>query len=490
MAGDSSGQRPFKPGSGKKKKRRKNEPQPHKYVHQPRRESQTEQTPASQNVQIQNFQETANSILCPTRQKRRDALEVTANIQRKKQRNIPESSGIDSESSDAENEETLEGLTPDQLLARLKRVQNRAASFSTLVDKAENKAMDLQTQLEDMTAQKEGFKDKLLASDTAFIEQRALTQAALETQSRLLGETHSLKLTIEQLTSGEPRSSHIPEHSLEQIVDSPPQDTEARKFSENMVKGGQPTKSDSDSDSDDSNAKSDHIRSRHIRVPPLHQWGGGNGSEEESVRIFLPRLAQYLEAQGISQNKLHQHVGPFLKGKAFELWALQCQTYISSDTPVTWDLFAKFMTKTFGAIAPERQARLKYDKLTQQGSVFSYITETKKLVQLMRPMKMICPGEAEIISHFVDKAKPNLQIWLTTRCLPDYWADSEQLFDEAIMFATNLASNPTTSKSAHPIAHRAPPTSHRAFGSLRSMGPRPNNTHRGRSSSTGGMRHR
>jgi hypothetical protein len=377
----------------------------------------TEQTPASQNVQIQDFQETANPILCPTRQKRRDALEVTANIQRKRQRNIQdrhgdistlrvppnsaisESSDIDSESSDAENEKTLEGLTPDQLLARLKRVQNRAASFSTLVDKAENKAMDLQT----MTAQKEGFKDKLLASDTAFIEQRALTQAALETQSRLLGETHSLKLTIEQLTSGEPRSSHIPEHSLEQIVDSPPQDTEARQSSENVVEGG-PTKSDSDSDSDDSNAKSDHIRSRHIRVPPLHQWGGSNGIEEKSVRIFLPRLAQYLEAQGISQNKLHQHVGPFLKGKAFELWALQCQTYISSDTPATWDLFAKFMTKTFGAIAPERQARLKYDKLTQQGSVFSYITETKKLVQLMRPMIMICPGEAEIISHFVDKA--------------------------------------------------------------------------------------
>jgi hypothetical protein len=295
----------------------------------------TEQTPASQNVQIQDFQETANPILCPTRQKRRDALEVTANIQRKRQRNIQdrhgdistlrvppnsaisESSDIDSESSDAENEKTLEGLTPDQLLARLKRVQNRAASFSTLVDKAENKAMDPQTQLEDMTAQREGFKDKLLASDTAFIEQRALTQAALETQSRLLGETHSLKWTIEQLTSGEPCSSHIPEHSLEQIVDSPPQDTEARQSSENVVEGGQPTKSDSDSDSDDSNAKSDHIRSRHIRVPPLHQWGGGNGSEEESVRIFLPRLAQYLEAQGVSKNKLHQHVGSFLKGKAF-----------------------------------------------------------------------------------------------------------------------------------------------------------------------------
>jgi hypothetical protein len=185
----------------------------------------------------------------------------------------------------SENEETLGGLTPDQLLARLKRVQNSAASFSTLVDKAENKAMDLQTQLEDMTAQKEGFKNKLLASDTAFIEQRALTQAGLETQSRLLGETYSLKWTIEQLTSGEPRSSHIPEHSLEQIVDSPPQDTEARKFSENMVKGGQPTKSVSDSDSDDSNAKSDHIRSRHIRVPPLHQWGGSKGSEEECANL-------------------------------------------------------------------------------------------------------------------------------------------------------------------------------------------------------------
>jgi hypothetical protein len=118
------------------------------------------------------------------------------------------------------------------------------------VDKAENKTMDLQTQLEDMTAQKKGFKDKLLASDTAFIEERGLTQAALETQNRLLGKTHSLKWTIEQLTSGEPRCSHIPEHSLGQILDSPQRGSKASQSSENVVEGGQPTKSDSDSDSD------------------------------------------------------------------------------------------------------------------------------------------------------------------------------------------------------------------------------------------------
>jgi hypothetical protein len=55
MAGDSVGERPFLPGSAwlrEKEEEKINKPQIHKYVHQPRHDSQTEQAQASQNVHI------------------------------------------------------------------------------------------------------------------------------------------------------------------------------------------------------------------------------------------------------------------------------------------------------------------------------------------------------------------------------------------------------------------------------------------------------
>jgi hypothetical protein len=158
------------------------------------------------------------------------------------------------------------------------------------------------------------------------------------------------------------------------------------------------------------------------------------------VNIFLPRLFQHLQTQGLSKRRMPQHVLPFLKGRAFQLWQLQTTTLQTSKIVITWELFETFMKKTFGQIAPERQARLQYDKLTQTGSVFSYVTETKKLVQIMQPMPMICPGEAEVVNHFISKAKPTLQAWLTEHCPPNFWENSEQVFDQAIQFATNLAS--------------------------------------------------
>lgn len=40
--------------------------------------------------------------------------------------------------------------------------------------------------------------------------------------------------------------------------------------------------------------------------------------------------------------------------------------------------------EAFGQVAPERHARLQYDRLNQKGSVFAYVTEMKKLFQIMK----------------------------------------------------------------------------------------------------------
>jgi hypothetical protein len=124
--------------------------------------------------------------------------------------------------------------------------------------------------------------------------------------------------------------------------------------------------SESDSESNDSRAqrkkraKSSKPKSCGIKVSNLPPWSG-NKKEEDTVNIFLPRLFQHLQTQGLSKRRMPQHVLPFLKGRAFQLWQLQTTTLQTSKIVITWELFETFMKKTFGQIAPERQARLQYD---------------------------------------------------------------------------------------------------------------------------------
>jgi len=94
---------------------------------------------------------------------------------------------------------------------------------------------------------------------------------------------------------------------------------------------------------------------------------------------------------------------PFLKGRAFQLWQLQTTTLNAYSTVITWELFEAFMKKAFGQVAPERHARLQNDILTQTGSVFAHVTEMKneKLIQIMKPMPIICPGGADVVHHFI-----------------------------------------------------------------------------------------
>jgi hypothetical protein len=80
-----------------------------------------------------------------------------------------------------------------------------------------------------------------------------------------------------------------------------------------------------------------------LKIPTLPAWDGSSQKDEDGVNVFLPRLAQYLEAQGVSKEKRPHNVFPFLKGKAFQLWQLEAETLTQGNIELTWELFAKFM---------------------------------------------------------------------------------------------------------------------------------------------------
>jgi len=116
---------------------------------------------------------------------------------------------------------------------------------------------------------------------------------------------------------------------------------------------------------------------KNVKLPTLQAWDSVSRNEEDSVLVFLPRLAQYLDASNVSKDERMDHVLPFLKGRAFMLWQLEAERMANENEVPTWTHFEKFMKDSFGITAPERHARKKWDRLTQAGNVFKYVQETK-----------------------------------------------------------------------------------------------------------------
>jgi hypothetical protein len=186
-----------------------------------------------------------------------------------------------------------------------------------------------------------------------------------------------------------------------------------------------------------SNPRIGELKKLAVKIPTLQAWDNVSRNEEDRIIVFLPRLAQYLDIQGIKREDRLDHVFSFLKGKAFQLWQLESRSITDANEKPTWEHFEKFMKDSFGVTAPERHARKQYDRLTQTGNVFKYVQETKRLVQQMRPMPMICPGEADIVHKFIQNARPLLKDWLVTHTPAAYWESTQQVFKKAIEFGTN-----------------------------------------------------
>ena len=58
-------------------------------------------------------------------------------------------------------------------------------------------------------------------------------------------------------------------------------------------------------------------------------------------------------------------------------------------TQGTWDEFSTFLFESFGSVAPDREARAKYNKLKQTGTVSNYVQETRNLVRLSCEIEIV-----------------------------------------------------------------------------------------------------
>jgi hypothetical protein len=62
----------------------------------------------------------------------------------------------------------------------------------------------------------------------------------------------------------------------------------------------------------------------------------------------------------------------------------------------------------------------------------------KRLVHVMKTMPMVCPGESDIVNHFIKNAKHEVKVYLTEHTPAKYWKSADQFFDAAVQYATNL----------------------------------------------------
>ena len=183
-----------------------------------------------------------------------------------------------------------------------------------------------------------------------------------------------------------------------------------------------------------------HLNARRssMKVPSPRNWSG-NAKEkgEEDITVFLPKLKAYFEHYERNEAEMVADAHHYLTGKAFQLWELEKSSILAKGLLLTWDRFTVFMQTTFGAIQPERQARAQYERLHQDGHVFKYVTEMKKLVQMMSSSDRIKPSEGDVIQHFIANAQPDLKAYLVSETPPNYWKDADEVFTKAINWGTN-----------------------------------------------------
>lgn len=171
-----------------------------------------------------------------------------------------------------------------------------------------------------------------------------------------------------------------------------------------------------------------------ISIPAPKLW---TGQKDEDVTIFLNRIKHYFESNQESKRNWPQSVLGYLGDKPFQLWNLEMQEISSLGNTPTWVDFISFMRKSFGVVAPERQARAKYDELKQTSTVEAYVNELKKLVRIMAPLKIVVPGEGDLIRKFISGCKPDMREYLNAETPVPFWDSAEQCFQKAINRSAN-----------------------------------------------------
>ena len=175
-----------------------------------------------------------------------------------------------------------------------------------------------------------------------------------------------------------------------------------------------------------------------LKPPPPARWSGKDKDLE--VKQFLKELKCHLTWYKVSEAEMGATALNFLTDKPFKMWASQLEDLQATGKLGTWDEFSTFLFESFGSVAPDREARAKYNKLKQTGTVANYVQETRNLVRELKDSKWPV-GDGELITHFIDGLKSSEQQYVEENSPPGGWSDSGDLYAKALNYEYNLSAS-------------------------------------------------
>ena len=175
-----------------------------------------------------------------------------------------------------------------------------------------------------------------------------------------------------------------------------------------------------------------------LKPPPPGRWSGKDKDLE--VKQFLKELKCHLTWYKVSEAEMGATALNFLTDKPFKMWASQLEDLQAAGQLGTWEEFSTFLFASFGSVAPDREARAKYNKLKQTGTVSHYVQETRNLVRELKDSKWPV-GDGELNTHFIDGLKSSEQQYVEENSPPGGWSDSGDLYDKALNYEYNLSAS-------------------------------------------------
>ena len=155
------------------------------------------------------------------------------------------------------------------------------------------------------------------------------------------------------------------------------------------------------------------------------------------MQFFLSELAAFYEMTGLPKVFWAAVARTHLAWKPRKPWDRELE-YLQSlpgAPAITWDQFVSFMKRSYASLLPAREARHRYDRLKQTGSVRDFVREQ---VQIVRELEgtPYHPG-GSVFDDFMGGLKPDVRRFVEDHAPTGWWTNIQGLYQKAVDFEIN-----------------------------------------------------
>ena len=148
--------------------------------------------------------------------------------------------------------------------------------------------------------------------------------------------------------------------------------------------------------------------------------------------MFLRRTKRYLQnvasASQVTFEQVAKWLDTFLCGDAERAWDVESIMMETSGAQPTWLDFKGVMLRTFAAMLPMREARMKLHKLVQVNAVDDYAREMRALV-LSLAGSQYAVSDAEFLFKYYHGLLPPVREYIDLHAPPEWYQTAQELIE-------------------------------------------------------------